>query len=479
MSPRLKLYLIAVGVAAIVLLVFFPPPDLSRLWMHYVAWTLVCYAAETMWFPIRAGGGTMSMASTANLAALLLWGPHAAMWVVSVSTLFANVFIQKKPFERATFNAAQITITMWVAGLVTVLLGVPWTGFQGAAAPQGQGAWISMLPAFIAMVAAYVFLNRALVSAAVAWSSQRGYWQVMWDDLVIRERLFDDFAPFLLIPPLVVCFEAVRYLGLLMFYAPLRIIYESSLRYVELRNAQKLLIHSERMAAKGEMAAEIGHELRNQLVAIVGRAQLLIRDSEREQYGSVGRHSQIILEQARRVEAMSKGLMDFSRAELKVERVDLNALVQRSVEFVRPQNRFDAVEWDLKLANHMPELRGDPGQLQQVMLNLYINAADAMCEQQTARRVISTRTEYEEKKRLVRLTISDTGPGIADGLLAKVFEPHFTTKAEGHGFGLYASYRIVTNHGGQIVAENVPSQGARFTITLPLQGPGGWSSGSA
>jgi signal transduction histidine kinase len=93
------------------------------------------------------------------------------------------------------------------------------------------------------------------------------------------------------------------------------------------------------MAAKGEMAAEIGHELRNQLVAIVGRAQLLIRDSEREQYGSVGRHSQIILEQARRVEAMSKGLMDFSRAELKVERVDLNALVQRSVEFVRPQNR--------------------------------------------------------------------------------------------------------------------------------------------
>jgi hypothetical protein len=97
-----------------------------------------------------------------------------------------------------------------------------------------------MLPAFIAMVAAYVFLNRALVSAAVAWSSQRGYWQVMWDDLVIRERLFDDFAPFLLIPPLVVCFEAVRYLGLLMFYAPLRIIYESSLRYVELRNAQKL-----------------------------------------------------------------------------------------------------------------------------------------------------------------------------------------------------------------------------------------------
>jgi signal transduction histidine kinase len=297
----------------------------------------------------------------------------------------------------------------------------------------------------------------------------------MWSDLIIRERLFDDVAPFLLVPPVVVCFEAVRYVGLLLFYAPLRIIYESSLRYVELRNAQKMLIHSERMAAKGEMAAEIGHELRNQLVAINGRAQLLIRDAEREQYANVGRHSQIILEQARRVEAMSKGLMDFSRAELKVERIDLNALVQRSVEFVRPQNRFDSVEWDLRLANHIPVLRADPGQLQQVLLNLYINAADAMCEHQTARRVIATRSEYDDRKRIVRLTISDSGPGIPPALLAKVFEPHFTTKAEGHGFGLYTSYRIVTNHGGQIVAESDAGQGARFTITLPLHGPGGWS----
>jgi signal transduction histidine kinase len=75
----------------------------------------------------------------------------------------------------------------------------------------------------------------------------------------------------------------------------------------------------------------------------------------------------------------------------------------------------------------------------------------------------------------VRLTISDSGPGIPPALLAKVFEPHFTTKAEGHGFGLYTSYRIVTNHGGQIVAESDAGQGARFTITLPLHGPGGWS----
>src|SRR5206468_6280092 len=140
---------------------------------------------------------------------------------------------------------------------------------------------------------------------------------------------------FLLAPLAVISFGAIGYPGIVLFYAPLRITHESSRRFAELRDAHNLLIHSERMAAKGEMAAEIGHELRNQLVAISGRAQMLIRDSERQQYANVGRHSQIILEQAHRVEAMSKGLMDFSRAELNVERVDLNALVQRSVEFVR------------------------------------------------------------------------------------------------------------------------------------------------
>jgi signal transduction histidine kinase len=334
-------------------------------------------------------------------------------------------------------------------------------------------AWLQLLPALLGTTAAYFLVNRALVSIAVSWSSGQAFWRVMWDETVMRERLFDSLAPFILFAPVVVCFEAVGYLGLLLFYAPLRIIYESSLRYVELRNAQKLLIHSERMAAKGEMAAEIGHELRNQLVAISGRAQMLIRDSEREQFASVGRHSQIILEQARRVEAMSKGLMDFARAELKVEKVDLNALVQRSVEFVRPQNRFDSIEWDLRLAGQMPTLQADPGQLQQVMLNLYINAADAM-QENSGRRVIETRTEFLERRRLVRMIISDSGPGIPSALLAKVFEPHFTTKAEGHGFGLYASYRIVTNHGGQIVAESEAGQGARFTVTLPLDGPSGW-----
>ena len=475
MSPRLRVYLVVVVTAAVALLALAAPPDWDRLWIHYAAWTLVCLLSETFWLPTLSGGGTASVASTANLATVMLWGPEASLWIVAASTLLANVFVQRKPWVRAVFNSSQSVITMWAAGEAMVLLGGPRVGFETLSATFSMTTMLTMVPPFLALTVVYMLVNRALVSVAVAWSTERPYLRVLREDWFFRERLIDDAALFLLSPLVVISFTSIRYVGLLLFYAPLRIIYESQKRYAELRSTQNMLIYSERMAAKGEMAAEIGHELRNQLVAISGRAQMLLRDSERQQFANVGRHAQIILEQAHRMEMMSKGLMDFSRAELKVERVDVNALVQRSVEFVRPQNRFNGVEWDLQLPAGVPELRADPGQLQQVLINLFMNAADAMAEIEGRRRVILVRSLFEDKQRRVRVTVTDGGPGIAPALLTKVFEPHFTTKADGHGFGLSTSYRIVTNHGGQIEAESPPGQGASFHVMLPVDGPGGWS----
>ncbi len=474
MSLRLKVYLVAVGLAAIVLLALSAPPETPQFWVHYLAWTLICLISETLWLSTLSGGGTASMASTANLATLMLWGPEASMWIVSASTLLANVFLQRKPWERALFNASQSVITMWAAGATMVLLGGPRGGVHAIEAGFGESLIAMVLP-FLALILVYMLVNRALVSVAVAWSTERPYLRVLREDWFYRERLFDDLALFLLSVLVVISYGAIRYVGLILFYAPLRIIYESQKRYAELRSAQNMLIYSERMAAKGEMAAEIGHELRNQLVAISGRAQMLLRDAERQQFANVSRHAQIILEQGHRMELMSKGLMDFSQAELKIERVDVNALVQRSVEFVRPQKRFDGIEWELRLPAGVPELRADPGQLQQVLLNLFMNAADAMVENGAARRIITVSSEFEERSRQVRLEVTDTGPGIPAAILPKVFDPHFTTKAEGHGFGLSTSYRIVTNHGGQITATGVPGRGACFTVSLPLEGPGGWS----
>jgi signal transduction histidine kinase len=104
-----------------------------------------------------------------------------------------------------------------------------------------------------------------------------------------------------------------------------------------------------------------------------------------------------------------------------------------------------------------------------------MNAADAMKETNNGSTRIAVTSERDDKARQLRLRVSDTGPGITASNLARVFEPHFTTKATGHGFGLSTSYRIVTNHGGKIAAESPAGQGATFTVTLPLPGTGSWT----
>ncbi len=477
MSRRLRVYVLGVGLFAALLLALDRPGELAAEWPHYLAWILICVLSESMWMTNISGDGTWSLSSSAMLAAAMLWGRTPAMWVAGVSTLLAELLVLRKPPVRAWFNAGQMVVTLWAAGWAFALLGGPATGVhalpnEGGA--TGQLEALRILPGTLALLVVFLLVNRALVGVAVAWSTDRPYLRALREDWFYAERLLEDGGAFLLAPLMVISYRAIGYTGVALFFVPLFLIYQSGRRYVELRKAQNQIIHTERLAAKGEMAAEIGHELRTQLSAISGHAQMLLKDAERSVYEHVERRGRIIIEQSRRMEVMAKGLMDFSRAELNVERVDLNALIQRTIEFVRTQNRFDGVEWDLRLAENVPALRGDPGQLQQVLLNLFVNAADAMKEKPSARKVIAVTSAMDDRRRLVSVVVSDTGPGIAAPNLARVFEPHFTTKPEGHGYGLSTSYRIVASHGGRITAESPSGQGACFTITLPVDGPGGW-----
>jgi signal transduction histidine kinase len=477
MSRRLAIYVVSVGIVAAILLGLNLPPALETEWRHYLAWILICVISESMWLTTISGDSTWSLSSSATLAAAMLWGRAPSMWIAALATVIAEFAVLRKPWTRAWFNGGQIVITMWVAATGFALLGGTAVGLHvptTSGGVAGELVALRLVPAVIALFAGFLFVNRALVAVAVAWSTDRPYLRVLREDWFYAERLLEDGAAFLLAPLMVISYEAIGYLGVALFYAPLFMIYESGRRYVELKKAQNQIIHTERLAAKGEMAAEIGHELRTQLAAISGHAQMLLKDAERKGFEHVERRGRIIIEQSRRMEVMAKGLMDFSRAELNVERVDLNALIQRSIEFVRTQNRFDGVEWDLRLAEQVPALRCDPGQLQQVLLNLFVNAADAMKEKPSARSIIGVTSSVDERGRLARIVVTDTGTGIAASNLTRVFEPHFTTKPEGHGFGLSTSYRIVTSHGGRITAESPPGLGACFTVTLPVNGPGGW-----
>jgi signal transduction histidine kinase len=472
MSPRLRFFVALVIVTALALLGLSIPDDLATRWPHYLAWVGVCVFSETLWLNTLSGAGTLSMASAANLATAILWGREPAMWITAVSSLLAELFVQRKPWIRAAFNAAQIAITLCVAGAVFALLGGPRAGLESAVPPAGALDALRLAVPMVGLFACYLIVNRALVAVAVAWSTDRAYFAVLREDYFFAERLLDDAAAFFLSPLMVISYKGLGYIGLVLFYAPLRMILESSRRQTEIRNAQRQLIHRERMAAKGEMAAEIAHELRNLLSIISARAQMLVRDASRKVFDNVPRHAEIVLEQAGHMEALASGLVEFSRAELSIEKVNLNTLLERSVEFVRSQGRFDGVEWDLALGAPLPELMVDPGQLHQVFLNLFLNAADAMKEAGSPRKVIRVAGSFDEAGRVVRVDVTDTGPGIAPENRARIFEPSFTTKRGGHGFGLSTSYRIITNHGGRIIAESPPGEGTTFRITLPVDRAG-------
>lgn len=475
MTLRLRLFLFAVVLVACALLAFEAPHDLRAHGMDYALWIAVCVLSEMMMVPTISGEGTTSMASTANLAIAMLWGQGPSMWIAALSTLLAErvVVRRRKPWVRAIFNAAQTAITLWAATWTFALLGGPRNGFQNAGVPAGTTlAALKLAVPVLGLAVAYLLVSRALVSVAVAWSTDRRFIRVLREDWLHAERIIEDTAAFLLAPLMVISFRAIHYFGVGLFYAPLYMIYLSSKRFIELKNAQSQMIQRERMAARGEMAAGIGHNMRQQLTAISARAQMLLKGVETNTFDKVEHHSRIILDQSRSLERLSKAIMDFSQTKLKIERMDMNNLIQRSIELVRTQKQFNGVEWVVELQDRMPELRADPGQLQQVLLNLMINAADAMQEHASPVKKLNVTSRFDEAAKLVRVAVTDTGPGISPENLNKVFEPQFTTKPTGHGFGLSTSYTIAVNHGGKLAVESVLGQGAKFTLSLP-PGTGG------
>jgi two-component system, NtrC family, sensor kinase len=271
-----------------------------------------------------------------------------------------------------------------------------------------------------------------------------------------------------------VSYAMLSWAGIVLFYVPLLVIRDSHRRYVELKKAQDQLINTERMAAKGEMAAEIGHEISNYLAAISARAQMLTLELGKSEPEKVARHARIIMEQASNMAILTKGLMDFSHKEMKIVRVDVNDLLRRTADFVRPQNKFNQVEFELQLNEALPAITADPGQLQQVFINLFQNAAEAMIEKGTPQKRIVVTTGWQEPNETVLVRVTDNGPGMSRAIAEKVFDPAFTTKPTGHGFGLATCYRIAAAHRGRIWVDSEAGRGATFSMALPVGGQAGW-----
>ncbi len=228
------------------------------------------------------------------------------------------------------------------------------------------------------------------------------------------------------------------------------------------------LRQAEKMAALGELVAGVAHEINNPLTGISAFAELLLDEPlDADQRES----ARLIKREADRAVAVVRDLLVFSRkAEPATLPVDLNVVVERTLRArsYALQNAGIAVHVELDPA--LPRVRGDESKLQQVILNMLLNAEYALRDVVDRRLAVQTRGAGER----VVVEITDSGPGMAQETLARVFEPFFTTKpaGEGTGLGLSVSYGIVQTHGGEIVARNAPPPGgATFEVFLPAELP--------
>ena len=227
------------------------------------------------------------------------------------------------------------------------------------------------------------------------------------------------------------------------------------------------LVQSEKLAAVGQLVSGVAHELNNPLTSIAGLSEFLL---EQKELGKKDRgHLQVIQEQAERAGRIVRNLLTFARKG-SAERVpvDLNDVIRRTLSLTAYDLKLKDITVERELSGALPEVFGDRHGLQQVVLNLVTNAAQAVAENPRERpREITVSTWFDGQ---VHLRVADTGPGIPDEVVQSVFTPFFTTKepGKGTGLGLSITYSIVESHGGQIVLEpRGPRGGAAFRVDLP------------
>jgi two-component system sensor kinase FixL len=242
----------------------------------------------------------------------------------------------------------------------------------------------------------------------------------------------------------------------------------------ELRRNRDELAHVARITTMGELAASLAHELNQPLTAILSNAQAAqrflannrvdveeVREILRDIVDDNNRASEVI----QRMRALVK------KEELEFNSLDLTGMIREIVLLVHSDAVLRNARVSFDFAARLPEVRGDKIQLQQVLLNLLLNAFDAMKDCSVEDREVSLRVEGGAG--MVEVSVSDHGTGLTSDKLDKIFQPFFTTKREGLGMGLSISRSIIEAHGGRLWAENNNGRGATFHFTVPVAEEGG------
>jgi len=234
----------------------------------------------------------------------------------------------------------------------------------------------------------------------------------------------------------------------------------------ERKKMEQQLQFAGRLAAVGELAAGVAHELNNPLAAVLLYSQLL--KSRNDINGSLAGDIEIVHREAERATRITGSLLSFARRH-KPEKspISLNEVITKSAELNAYQMKLKNIEVEMDLDPDLPVTMADFHQLQQVFVNIINNAEQAMSD---SREQHALRITSRQSGDMIRITFADDGPGISEENIERVFDPFFTTKevGKGTGLGLSICYGIVEEHGGRISVESTPGQGATFTVEIPV-----------
>lgn len=235
-----------------------------------------------------------------------------------------------------------------------------------------------------------------------------------------------------------------------------------------LAEAQRQLYQSDKLASLGRLAAGVAHEINNPLTGVLTYSSFLLKRHNGE--AETKADLEVIVRETKRCREIVKGLLDFARqAPSKKTEVDLNEVIRQTANMLDNQLNLKNISLELDLTPDLGTLRADSIQIEQVLVNLIVNAADAIGKQ-GGKINITTRNQRADGEDKILLQIEDTGSGISEKNLARIFDPFYSTKGQkGTGLGLAVVWGIIEKHGGKIDVKSKEGVGTTFTIELPVK----------
>ncbi|MBM4350365.1 MAG: GHKL domain-containing protein [Deltaproteobacteria bacterium] len=241
------------------------------------------------------------------------------------------------------------------------------------------------------------------------------------------------------------------------------VIQRAQLLEIQESRYDQLALQTEKLSALGRMAAGIAHEINNPLAGILLFSSNLLKKAPEE--GPFKEGLQIIIQETLRCKAIIQDLLEFSRpSEPKTFLTNVNKVIVKTIHLLDNEFRLHHIRVEVDLSKQLPEILIDENQIEQIFVNLLLNAIQAIEEKGT----VTIHSYITSDRKNVAIDISDTGCGIPPENMSKIFEPFFSTKAKGTGLGLAVTYGIIQKHGGHVYAFSQPKQGSRFIVELPI-----------